>query len=336
MSNAARPRRAYKRALVAAVATAAVAVPVVSSQAAAASPNFYSTSSSHHVTVQSAWPSARNYDQRNTPLNRLLTGYNPGVPGTQPASVSRSYVQLTTAPLAGKQILSARLDAKVAHSWTCASGSPTELWQAGTISPSTSWAAQPGLIRYVGSTARNNNPNCPNDGSVSFDVTSLVRDAAQNNWADVTLGLKAQNENDQTAVRNFALDPVLVVEYNSAPNTPSNLSTDDKGCGGDTYVPTTTPQLRAQVSDPDGGVVETVFQVFDTAGQPLWQGSVYAQSGTFASVQAQGIPAEGKYSWSAQARDGIVASSWTSPCAFTVGAPDPSETTSTPPPPPAG
>ncbi|MDX8143612.1 LamG-like jellyroll fold domain-containing protein [Lentzea sp. BCCO 10_0061] len=279
----------------------------------------------HHAVIQENFPNARNYDRTDGELGDLKAGWHSST------GFSISYIEMGTGPLAGKKIHSAKFAAKVIHSSNCAAAEPTALWHMGGINPQTSWSNAPGWIGKWGTTNKTNNGSfCPSDGQVEFDVTGLIQNHADNAHQQVTLGLFTNNDarNDK-AWRRFDLNPVLRVEYNSPPNRARDLNMERGAykCGvgpNKAYVPTRTPRLRAQLSDPDGGVLlaHTVLhkgargasvgvEHFHTTDTP---------SGSYVEVQASPgvITEDGTYHWLVYTSDGELDSGWEDSCEFDV------------------
>lgn len=279
----------------------------------------------HHVVVQDQWPDEQNYDKATGALSDLKAGYV--YEGRW--ITSRSFVEMDMAPMRGKIIHSAVLHTRVINSYSC-SGGPTEAWLTGSIGWGTTWRNQPVWRYRLSETRVSNHPAyCPGHGGADFDVTSAVRQGADEHWPNVTIGLRSQNERDQNAWRRFDLNPTLEVKYNSRPDSPADLGMEGGliPCvvGPDRPVVwTRTPRLRARLSDPDGGMLEAGFRVFHgPSDNYTWDGNeTYTgqiPSGSFAEVTVpEGVvPGEGVYSWHLWAGDYQV-SSWSEYCEFEV------------------
>ncbi|MFJ5987292.1 LamG-like jellyroll fold domain-containing protein [Lentzea sp. NPDC092896] len=282
-------------------------------------------SKNHHAVIQENFPNARNYDRTDGELGDLKAGWHSST------GFSISYIEMNTAPMAGKRIHSAKFAAKVIHSANCAAAEPTALWHMGGIGPDTSWSNAPGWLGRWGTTNKTNNGSfCPSDGQVEFDVTGLIQNHADNAHPQVTLGLFTNNDarNDK-AWRRFDLNPVLRVIYNSVPNRARDLSM-ERGllpCGigaKKQYVPTRTPRVRGQFSDPDGGVLNSTFRLHNGRrgdSVPIADYHVAdTPSGSYAEAQvAPGVITEdGVYHWLVNTNDGELESGWEDNCEFVV------------------
>ncbi|XVV00192.1 LamG domain-containing protein [Actinosynnema sp. CA-248983] len=292
----------------------------------------------HHVVVMNQWPEARNYDQTTGKLGDLKAGFINATELQAPNNgISRSYVQMNTARMIGKQIHEATLGVNVIHTYSC-SPTPTEVGLTEWFGPDARWNHQPGWVYTLGEiNHRNNVANCPEASGVEVVVTRAVSDAAYYRWDLTAFGFRAKYESDlNRSWRKFDLNPYLQVKYNSYPNVPTDLgmeawgpnATDHVACGvgpNRPYVGTATPRLRAKVSDPDDGILtDTGFMVErgpSGGHDPMFeliQNDV--PSGSFAEVKvAAGTLAEnGLYHWSVYTGDGDVRSERTGDCEFVV------------------
>ncbi|MEU3648880.1 LamG domain-containing protein [Lentzea sp. NPDC034063] len=280
----------------------------------------------HHAVLQQNFPDARNYDRTDGELGDLKAGWHSST------GFSHSFVEMNTGPMVGKKIHSAKLAVKVIHSSNCAAAEPTGLWHTGAINRDTHWWTEPAWFGKQSSTNKTNNGSfCPSDGQTEFDVFGAMKFTAENGYHNLTFVLandNGANANDK-AWRRFDLNPVLRVTYNSYPNRARDLSMERGlyGCGnGDkkSYVPTRTPRMRGQLSDPDGGVLWSRFALYKG---PLDNGQLLATysfsdtpSGSYveAQVAPNVITEDGLYNWSLQTSDSELESGWEGNCEFVV------------------
>ncbi|MEV6719016.1 LamG domain-containing protein [Lentzea sp. NPDC051208] len=280
----------------------------------------------HHLVLQEYFPDARNYDRTDGQLGDLKSGWHSST------GASISYVEMNTGPLAGKKVHSAKFATKVIHSAKCAEVQPTALWHMGGFGPDTTWrAGGPAWFSKQGTiNTKNNADYCPSDGQTEFDITGLVDSHAKNSYPAMTLGLISDSlDANDKAWRRFDLNPVLRVIYNSPPNKARELSM-ERGlyaCGSRdkiSYVPTRTPRLRGQLSDPDGGVLWSHFALHKgPVGNSVGIADYHyadTPSGSFveAQVQPDTITEDGVYNWSVNASDGELTSGWEGNCEFIV------------------
>ncbi|MEU7529804.1 LamG domain-containing protein [Saccharothrix sp. NPDC042600] len=293
----------------------------------------------HHVVVMDQWPEARNYDQTAGKLGDLKAGFiNAAELESQNNGVVRSYVQMNTAQMIGKQIHEATLGVNVIHTYSCAP-TATEVGLTEWFGPEARWNYQPGWVYTLGEIDRRNNVRfCPEASGAEVVVTRAVSDASYYGWALTTFGFRAKDESDlNDSWRKFDLNPYLQVRYNSYPNVPTDLGmeawgpgpTDHLPCGtgeNRAYVATTTPRLRAKVSDPDkGNLTDTGFQLErgPASGQQddlveLIENDV--PSGSFAEVEVppNTLAENAVYHWSVYTGDGSVRSGRSGDCEFAV------------------
>jgi WD40 repeat protein len=127
----------------------------------------------------------------------------------------------------------------------------------------------------------------------------------------------AGNASDWSNPRAFTVE--VPPPSNRPPAVPELLAPAD----GATVSP--APTLRVRLSDPDGDQVQAVIEIRNASGvaRTLETGSV--ASGSEASVAVDPSLEAGNYTWRARARDSAGnASDWSSPRAFTVEVPPPS------------
>ena len=288
----------------------------------------------HHDVVQSGFPTALNYDATSGALGTLKAGWE----SQDPAATSRSYIEMSTAAIAGTVVKSATLNTTVTHTWNCAGATTaTDLWWSGPIGSGTTWNSQPGWNTMLSS---NNTANCNDAANViaQFDATKAAQAAANIRASGLTMVLVADNErNDVATWRLFALNPYLQVDYDSYPNTPANLSMQNgtvpcvQGAGRP-WVFTRTPQLAGQVSDPDGGTLNVAFGLDQGTVGNLVAGTHQTNNASTVigtpgpngaalagfTVPSGWIPQDGTYTWMMSANDGQLWSANSTSCEFTV------------------
>ncbi len=239
---------------------------------------------------------------------------------------NRSFFRMNTTTVRGKHIISGTFRTFETHSWSC-SARQVEVWRTGAIGSGTTWNNQPAWSANLQTlnVAKGYSTSCP-DGTVDFNVTAGVVTAAANNWADLTLGLKATSETDTYAWKKFRNNPTLEVEYNSVPSVPTNLSTDPGlPCVTGSSRPvigTATPTIRAKISDVDSGqLVGARFEWWVTGGSKIGErATTKLASGSIhqATIPAGAFVSGGTYSWRVRAEDGTDVSGWAGWCELTV------------------
>jgi RHS repeat-associated protein len=187
----------------------------------------------------------------------------------------RAYVKFPTTAIAGLQVMSASLSIYETWSWSCTARTITAK-DAGNVSSSTTWNAQPAIGITAGSlnTAKGFSSSCPS-ARVSIPVTPAVQAwAAGTGKAGAGTGVLqlSASETDNYAWKRFrssetTTPPVISYTYNRKPGAASVPSIG----GGFTYTPpggtqavytaSTTPLLSTIATDPDGDRYRVSFQV---------------------------------------------------------------------------
>jgi hypothetical protein len=279
--------------------------------------------------VWSNYPSTSFYNGANMSSSTdksLRVGYD-----ATDGKLTRSFFRLDTTGVKGKHILSATLQTFENWSRSCTTRQ-VEVWATNTISSSTTWSNQPTWAYQMDyhSVAKGYSSSCP-AGGVEFNVMTQIVNAAKNGWDSVTEGLKAsktaEDNRDTYSWKKFNTNPSVTIVYNTAPATPANLTTEGSAIcvtgSGRLVVGTTTPTLRATVSDADNAVMAH-FQWWTLDGTaPLGEYTSASVAGKTPTTLAEQIPA-GAYAngatgrWRVRAEDGTDVSAWSPWCEFAV------------------
>ncbi|MEV8454688.1 FG-GAP-like repeat-containing protein [Streptomyces sp. NPDC052095] len=270
------------------------------------------------------------WDGATTPTARV--GYENVTNG-----LARSMFRMDTNNLwnTKKKVIKSTFRANNSWSWSCTK-KKVEIWLTGSISASTTWNSQNSTSFWKRklddvTDAKGYNSSCPG-GNLAFDVTSGVTEAASKKWPNITLGLQATNESDVYSWKKFdAKSAVLSTEYNTVPNAPTSLDTSPSSGGCLTSAPfisigNTDVTLNAKISDPDGGTLNTRFDLWATGHHPnddpngvlivstkvaTTSGKVAALKVPKATLQKYISAANGNFSWKARAEDSTAQSDWT-------------------------
>ncbi|KOU40674.1 hypothetical protein ADK54_21500 [Streptomyces sp. WM6378] len=206
---------------------------------------------------QSYW----HFSYNSTYVNDFGTGYCIAS-RCVPADVKRVlYSMPVDKKFVGKHIQDARFKVYETHSFSC-TPKPIQLYDTGRINSGTTWdnsssGAFWGKFLEERSAAMGYT-NCA-AGYLEFSPTALrlsVQSAANNNWPDLTLGLKATDESDGDAWKRFSDDAALQVFYNLPPRQPAmkDLSMQPgSACTTSSKPIRSMPELTAIVTDPDEG-----------------------------------------------------------------------------------
>lgn len=193
----------------------------------------------------------------------------------------RSYFEMNTSPIAGKHVLKAQL--KIYEWWAeSCTPQPVELWHIGAIGPTTTWGDATPFHRKAAeiSTARGYDASCE-PAMVGFDVTDLMAEAANGQWPTTTVALKAREDNDSYAAKEFLYrtvpelnvgPTVLAITWdnvNTIPNRATDLKVNGLACtDAGIAMADATPRLSAAISDPDPENVRAVFRWWEETGGP--------------------------------------------------------------------
>ncbi|WP_173141957.1 LamG domain-containing protein [Kibdelosporangium persicum] len=281
----------------------------------------------HHMVVQSAWPTAKNFDRTDGALGDLKAGYI----CDGPCFISRTYLRMKTAKVIGKTIHSAGLHLDVVHAADCNAPRPTELWSSSWFDANSDYDNQPGWRVFQGSAS-----SC-NGMGIDLEAGQAVREAASNAWWEMALVLKGADEGGQQSWRRFTLNPSLVIWYNGRPDAPYDMGVNGWGDPATSALPckvgaerpfvgTRSPRLRARVSDPEsrefGGLLNLTVDVtrgpWDKPdGDLLKVAENNIPAGSYGEVTAT-LPGEGVYNWRAITGDYELLSDWSPYCEFEI------------------
>ncbi len=212
----------------------------------------WQTGSNGNTFVQSSDPNGTHYNVNGpADIDHLGVGYcdnsyaNGG--GCSPSSLYRSFYQFDTSALSGAIINSARVDLSeyLSADWDCTANYGVDIfWENGPIGSGTNWGNQPQPIggrldsTQVGGSGHG---NCYGNTPVAYwNMGSGFSSGISGNNM-VTIGLRANNENDPMAFKRFDYGATLSVTYDRVPNPPNDPALhpvptkvnggDNQGCG---------------------------------------------------------------------------------------------------------
>lgn len=191
------------------------------------------------------------------------------------------------AGIRGSVVSSAEFAAWQHTAYDCDTGW-ARLYQQPAISSSTNWSnfhSNMDGTNSIDSVDQTRRPGCSlSSGWTRWNATTAARNAANNSWTILALGLRSTNETSMpSSWKRFKNNASLSITFNRYPNTPGLPSLDPSvsvPLGGKLYaVRDSTPALFATVSDPDAGqTVRGIFQIWNGSTK-VWEG----QSWLFAS-----------------------------------------------------
>ncbi|KZB86453.1 hypothetical protein AVL48_27075 [Amycolatopsis regifaucium] len=262
------------------------------------------------------------YDSRSSCAGKLVT--------------ARSFVEMNLGGLAGKLIYDAQLNLAVNNSNSCSGSNNVML--TNPIGPGLKFGSGPALWAGFGTVS-----GCPTN--VGFNVTTTIKELVDAGGPTFTFGIVSPNENDQNTWKRYSTQVGFSVTYNSAPQSPRNLAivngTSTYPCAVDIPgIPRSRPVLgrtstgyvvKANVHDPDGGMLYTGFRVYKgwvSSGNYVWDGreagvdnvlsdSDLGNRNAQATLFKDSMPADGLYSYDAHVTDGRE-TSWGRACEVEV------------------
>lgn len=292
----------------------------------------WTTTRTSYVYVDSGYPSTSYWNGQYT-TGTGHVGFLPAANTSPPDGmdhITRTYYQFSTSALAGKTILSARMNVLETWASSC-TPRPVSAWITGPVSSSTTWNVQPGTVQKASTmNVAYGNENCgSSDTNVAFDMAAVKsRLATTAVW---TVMLRTDDEADIFGWKVFSKDASMQVTYDTPPTTPSiwgitgGLWHTNSVTGVKTYVTRfNIPTFTVTASDPDGvngGTIKVSFRVKNSSGGIVFQGqspSGPAAAGTQFSRLSTVKFADGNYVLEAQSIDQQGASSPWMSFSFTV------------------
>ncbi|MFE7778481.1 FG-GAP-like repeat-containing protein [Streptomyces sp. NPDC057445] len=290
-------------------------------------PSFAFGEKQNWTRVYKAYPNTSFWNTKDP----VRVGYEAETGGSN--RISRSFVQLDTTDVKGAQVKSSVFRIRNTWSWSCQSR-PVELWHTTGISKKTTWNNQPSKKTKLDTVddAKGWNPKIEGcaAGNLEFDTTAKIRDAANNGWSSITLGLYASNETDTFGWKKFdAKTSVLETVYNNPPKAPKNPGTSPRtDCKAGGLIGNARVSLYAEFDDKDAGNLTAEFELFKSGDtSPSAKQSVPAIKGKVSTwaVPDASLPS-GNWTWRARTKDQDNATSgWSTTCKFTIDRTRPSK-----------
>ncbi|HZM77409.1 MAG TPA: LamG domain-containing protein [Candidatus Limnocylindrales bacterium] len=243
--------------------------------------------------------------------------------------VNRSFMRFDIGGVAFKQIVDANISGRVDHTWKCSSPRPNYFYRTAGIgaTPRQAWPGPQLEVLLGNNNVYANEASCSNP-NMPFEVFSgtLINDLqafANGGNSFYYVGICACSDGGDTGewdqerwMRYFLNDFRLNIGYNSKPNVPDNLTVDGQACVAGANRPvikTTTPTLRAHVTDPDGdslnaGFIWAKWNGGSFVDEPGGGQQSNVPSGGTALYNATGNVDGGIYTFRAQSWDGRIAS----------------------------
>ncbi|WP_301651060.1 LamG-like jellyroll fold domain-containing protein [Streptomyces arenae] len=287
--------------------------------------------------VDSEWPDTSFYKPGASTPGPLHVGYTDW---TSDVSTNRALFQTSihSSIWGAQDVLSSQIAFYENWSASCTK-EEVDLWHTGSISSSTTWnsthsSGDPDKKFWFSkldsqTVAHGWSTTCgPED--VTFDITSLMKSAAKGRWTQATFGLRAADESNDLAWKQFSKQATITTTYDHTPNTPTTLTTSPS-----TSCTATTPTslglgdvtLRAGVSDPDGTTspLTANFTLKNMTSGTTYTRAINSTSGTTASTlyshtdktaPFQSLTAKTEFAWSLTVTDHDLTSDPSKTCHF--------------------
>jgi hypothetical protein len=213
-----------------------------------------------------------------------------------------------------------------------------DLWVADDVTSTTSWSTQPevkSLVRSVSTPPY----ECP-ASYLAWGGLDALQSAVAAGKSRLTFEFRVPEayEGDVAFGRRLVANVRMQVHFDTAPDVPSQLQSNGRGCVTQAPYPYLPGQggftLFAKLTDPDdngGDWLDAHFAIWpvDKPGVRSEFVTSSLPSGNIARIQLPaGYLAEGvSYAWSVRADDGIFSSDWAASCYFTADLVSPSAPT---------
>ncbi|MEV7034983.1 LamG-like jellyroll fold domain-containing protein [Streptomyces sp. NPDC093272] len=287
--------------------------------------------------VDSEWPDTSFYKPAASTPGPLHVGYTDW---TSDVSTNRALFQTSihSSIWGAQDVLSSKISFYENWSASCTK-EEVDLWHTGSISSSTTWnsthsSGDPDKKFWFSkldaqTVAHGWSAACgPED--VTFDITSLMKSAAKERWSQATFGLRAADEGNDLAWKQFSKQATITTTYDHTPNIPTSLTTSPAtSCSAAT--PTSLGlgdvTLRAGVSDPDGTTspLTANFTLKNMTSGTTYTRAINSTSGTTASTlyshtdkagPFQALIAKTEFAWSLTVTDHDLTSDPSKTCHF--------------------
>ncbi|MFE6647247.1 hypothetical protein ACFVJS_11840 [Nocardioides sp. NPDC057772] len=217
-----------------------------------------------------------------------------------------------------RELISASFSAWGTHSYSC-TDKMVKSYRMADLTSSSTWNSHAGYFtsdREMGVKTLHHKSGCPKGPQwVEFDVLSGAKQKVEWNDDTFTIGLAVADTSSMAGWKRYRWDAKLEVEYNRAPNTPTSMSTDGRGCttgSGRPLLNEGGPLLSALASDPDGDnsrVRFTLQKYSSGAWSTAWTSGYTSERGSTSAhtTSGLGMPSLGTatYRWRATAYDNV-------------------------------
>ncbi|MFJ9710838.1 LamG-like jellyroll fold domain-containing protein [Streptomyces sp. NPDC101234] len=280
--------------------------------------------------VDSEWPSTAFYKPAASTPGPLHVGYTDW---TSDVSTNRAYFQTSihSGVWNADDVISSKISFYENWSASCTK-EEVDLYATDPISSSTTWNNQPKHLPIAidPQTVANGWSTDCGPADVTFDIQKVMEQAAAGKWSKATFELKAADEGNDLAWKQFSKQATITTTYDHKPDTPTSLTTSPStSCSAAT--PTSLGlgdvTLRAGVSDPDGTTspLTANFTLKNMSSGTTYTRAIPATSGTPASTlysrtsssgPFQALTAKTEFAWYLTVTDQRLTSNQSKTCHF--------------------
>ncbi|WP_241996363.1 RHS repeat-associated core domain-containing protein [Kribbella antiqua] len=244
--------------------------------------------------------------------------------GKNGTHTERTFMNFSTAPFAGKDVLSATLSIWQYGAVSC---TPSTVYVRAIqpVSTDTRWSNQPTLGTVYGQlTAAKGYTGCPG-GRLSIPMTSLAQAWSNASYTVGGLALVAANEADVNSWKRFyasggPADPYISFTWNRPPSIPDTVQTSEAvayAAPGEStssmYSPSLRPWVKTKATDADGNTVKYIYEFYTEpfTVRGTCTSSVYASGTTAGCRPSTDLPDNTLLYIRAKANDGRRDGPWT-------------------------
>ncbi|NTW40352.1 MAG: LamG domain-containing protein, partial [Cellulomonadaceae bacterium] len=223
----------------------------------------------------------------------------------------------TIGDLDPSEVISTTFAVTGTHSYSC-TPQPVTLYAVDDFDQNTAYPGGPNWLPLQTLTVAHR-AGCPagqEPRRIEFDATAQGRAVAAANTGLMSFGI-ATDESSMAYWKRYGWDASVSVVYNRAPSAPTSAraTVPDAACvvgAARPYIRSTTPTLRAVLTDPDGGNLSGNFDLLDAAtGALIWDPGRTAAQGSGAEhaiTVPAGVLQDGRaYQWRVNGQDDLAA-----------------------------
>ncbi|MEU5937666.1 hypothetical protein ABZ807_00535 [Micromonospora sp. NPDC047548] len=273
------------------------------------------------VTWTDAWQPARSFSASDDTVP-VGTWESDGAKHT-----ARAYFTFDLTSYRGQRIVSARAITGETKVNDCDKPREIELWRTDPPTSAPTWNTAPKAREKVADVAY---PNLPCGSSfIGVMITEAVRQAVADGRDQLTLMARIAGDHEANKHYGRQIKSVgISLDHNTPPNVPDQLTVEGMACDSALTIRTTTPILRAAVSDPDVNETGGHDQVAATfawwpVDRPAERTEVtfdgQSSPSRYVYLLERGTLSHGNtYAFSVRASDKYDSSDWSPECRFTV------------------